>query len=319
MVKVLKSILYLILVLIVAVLLFAAFIHFRGIPNYKPPTIVEFTVEITDNKIAEGARLSSMLCSHCHMGKDGKLSGGLMQDLDPRFGKAYIANITNHPVYGIGKWTNSELAYFLRTGLRKDGRYAPPWMPKFNKMADKDLEAIISYLRSNWPQVQASEIVQPASQPSFFAKFLANTAFKPLKYPDLQLVAPDTSDAVNYGKYILQARIECFSCHSRDFAKMDLETPENSLGYLGGGNTLIDLDGKKIYSANITMDPETGIGKWSYEDFYKALKEGKRPDGLALRYPMLPLSNLNDSEIKGLWAYLKTVPKIHNVVDRTRN
>lgn len=317
--KVLKAVLYLVLVLIVLVISFAAFIYFRGIPTYDPPQINEFTLSPTEQKIEEGARISALICSSCHMGSDGKLSGGLMKDLDPAFGTAYIANITNHPVYGIGKWTASELAHFLRTGLRADGRYAPPWMPKFNHLSDRDLESIICFLKSDRPQVQASEQVHPASQPSFFAKFLGNTVFKPLAYPNAPIVAPDTNDLVNYGKYIAHGKIECYTCHSADFAKMNLEFPEKSLGYMGGGNTLIDLDKKKIFSANITMDTETGIGKWTYEDFYKALKEGKRPDGKALRYPMLPLGNLKDFEIKGLWAYLQTVPKIKNPVNRNWN
>lgn len=317
--KALKAVLYIVLVLIVVVLSFVAFIYFRGIPIYDPPQIKEFTLSPTEQKIEEGARISSLICSSCHMGTDGKLSGGLMKDLDPVFGTAYIANITNHPVYGIGKWTTSELAYFLRTGLRKDGRYAPPWMPKFNHLSDYDLEAVICFLKSDRPQVQASERVHPSSQPSFFAKFLGNTVFKPLEYPNAPIVAPDTNDLVNYGKYIAHGKIECYTCHSADFSKMNLEFPEKSLGYMGGGNTLIDLDKKKIFSANITSDTDTGIGTWTYDDFYKALKEGKRPDGKALRYPMLPLGNLKDYEIKGLWAYLQTVPKIKNPVNRTWN
>ena len=80
---------------------------------------------------------------------------------------------------------------------------------------------------------------------------------------------------------------------------------------------MIDLDARKIFTANITMDPETGIGKWSYEDFYRAMKEAKRPDGKSMRYPMSPMGNLKDYEIHGVWAYLQTVPKISNVVDRT--
>jgi len=315
--KVLKTVLYVILALIVAALSFAAYIYFKGIPSYDPPQIKEFTIRPTQEKIDEGARISALICSSCHMGKDGRLSGGLMKDLDPIFGTAYIANITNHPVYGIGKWSSSELAYFLRTGLSANGRFEPPWMPKFIHLSDNDLESVICFLKSDSPLVQASEIAHPASQPSFFAKFLGNTAFKPLKYPSSEIIAPDTSDAVNYGKYIAHGKVECFTCHSADFAKMNIEFPEKSLGYMGGGNTLINLEKKKIFSANITMDAETGIGTWSYEDFYKALKEGKRPDGKALRYPMLPLGNLKDFEIKGLWAYLQTVPKIKNPVNRT--
>ncbi len=315
--KAIKILIYLIAAVAAMILLFIAYIHFKGIPTYDPPAIKEFVIQPTPEKIEEGARISSLLCSNCHLGKDGRLSGGLMRDLDPSFGKVWVLNITNHPVYGIGKWTASELAYFLRTGLRKDGRYAPIWMPKFNLLSDSDLESIICFLKSDMPIVQASEAVHPANQPSFMSKFLCNVAFKPLAYPEKPIIAPDTSDRAAYGKYIVQGKIECFTCHSADFKKLDILVPENSIGYLGGGNTLIDLEGNKILSANITPDPETGIGKWSYDDFYKAMKEGRRPDGKLLRYPMSPKGNLKDYEIQGIWAYLQTVPKIHNAVDRT--
>ena len=65
------------------------------------------------------------------------------------------------------------------------------------------------------------------------------------------------------------------------------------------------------------MDEETGIGKWSEEDFVKAVKYGQVPNGgPALRQPMIPYSNLTDSEAKAIYAYLKTIPKIKNKVDR---
>lgn len=315
--KAIKFIGFLILTILVLILLFVGYIYFRGIPNYDPPVIKEFAIQATPEKIEEGARISSLLCSSCHLGNDGKLSGGLMRDLDPSFGKIWVSNITNHPEYGIGKWTTSELAHFLRTGLRADGRYAPIWMPKFPRLSDADLESVICFLKSDRPQVQASNMTHPAGQPSFLSKFLCNFVFKPMPYPEKPIFAPDTADLLAYGKYVALGKIECFACHSADFTKLDLMNPENSLGFMGGGNKLIDLDGKVIYSANITMDKETGLGKWTYEDFYKAMKESKLPDGKSMRYPMIPMGNLKDYEIQGIWTYLQTVPKITNVVDRT--
>ncbi len=39
-------------------------------------------------------------------------------------------------------------------------------------------------------------------------------------------------------------------------------------------------------------------------------------DQPALRPPMAPFSNLSDGEAKAIFAYLKTVPKFKNKVDR---
>jgi cytochrome c551/c552 len=64
------------------------------------------------------------------------------------------------------------------------------------------------------------------------------------------------------------------------------------------------------------MDAETGIGKWSEEEFIKALKTGIVPNGPALRSPMKPNTYLSDGEAKAIHAYLKTIPKISNKVER---
>jgi cytochrome c1 len=65
------------------------------------------------------------------------------------------------------------------------------------------------------------------------------------------------------------------------------------------------------------MDDKTGIGSWSEEDFIKAVKTGQVPLGQpSLRYPMIPFTNLTDQEVKAIYAYLKTVPKIENPVVR---
>jgi hypothetical protein len=112
-------------------------------------------------------------------------------------------------------------------------------------------------------------------------------------------------------------QLECYSCHSRDFTKNDYFNPPNSTGFFGGGNELTDPEGHKIKSLNITMDEATGIGKWSEENFVKAVKYGLVPDGQpALRPPMIPYSNLTDNEVKAIYAFLKTVPKQHNAVER---
>ena len=119
---------------------------------------------------------------------------------------------------------------------------------------------------------------------------------------------------VDYGKYISNAVYHCYSCHSADLKTNDDLNPENSVGLYGGGNKLLDMEGNPMYSVNITMDKETGIGNWSVEDFVQAVKFGKRPDGTAIMYPMAKFSLLEDEEVKAIWAYLKTVPVISNGV-----
>jgi cytochrome c2 len=93
---------------------------------------------------------------------------------------------------------------------------------------------------------------------------------------------------------------------------MDLQHPENSEGYLGGGNQLRDYNGRTVYSQNITPDKETGIGNWTEAQFIRAVRDGFRPDNTPIRYPMERYNEFTDDELAAVYAYLRTVPPLHN-------
>jgi mono/diheme cytochrome c family protein len=220
----------------------------------------------------------------------------------------------------LAKYTDGELAYLIRTGIKKDGNYAPPWMVKLPHLSDYDMEAVISYLRSDANELQASDRPTIPSKLNFLAKMLLKIgAFGPLPYPDGPIAIPDENDKVAYGRYVAVAKYDCFACHSSDFAKCDFGEPEKSVGFFGGGNPISDPDGNIILSANLTMDAETGLGKWTEEQFVRAVKTGIRPNKIANRNPMLPYSMLEDEEVAAIWAYLQTVPVIHNPNDFTED
>ena len=73
------------------------------------------------------------------------------------------------------------------------------------------------------------------------------------------------------------------------------------------------------YSANLTSDPNTGIGQeaWTEENFVRAIREGKH---MGTSRPILPpmpwpvFKNLNDEDLKSIYAFLRTVPAINNHV-----
>ena len=62
-------------------------------------------------------------------------------------------------------------------------------------------------------------------------------------------------------------------------------SPNGRLGYLGGGNAMPDMNGRIVKTANITPEPETGIGKWSEDEFVRLLRFGVRPDLTRHRVP----------------------------------
>lgn len=72
------------------------------------------------------------------------------------------------------------------------------------------------------------------------------------------------------------------------------------------------------YAANLTPD-DTGTGNWTEAQFVKAIREGKNK-GLDGTRPLLPpmpwpvYRQMTDEDLKAMYAYLRTVKPIHNVV-----
>ena len=72
------------------------------------------------------------------------------------------------------------------------------------------------------------------------------------------------------------------------------------------------------FAANITPD-ETGIGNWTEQNFMTAIRHGKSK-GLENNRDLLPpmpwfvYKNFTDEDIKSIFAYLKSLPPVHNVV-----
>lgn len=314
--KVLKIFGYLLIGLLVLVLGLAAYIQWAPKPTYHFP-VPDVKITPDSARLAEGRRIVMTDCAHCHRGPDGKLSGDIWMN-DPNYGKYWSANITRDPNSGIGQYTDGELVRLLRTGVKRNGQFAGPWMT-FPLMSDEDLASVISFLRSDAPEVQASPVNTPPPQVSFMFHLFTKMILKPVKVEYKPIETPSSDDKIAYGRYLATGRWECYRCHSASFeTNNDLE-PEKSEGFFAGGNPVTDKENNHMLSANITPDPETGIGSWTEAQFAEAVRFGKRPDGRALSPIMPPMTVLTDAEISALWAYLRTVPPVKNPVDRTFN
>ncbi len=311
-----KKLLKILGILIGAIIAIAAiaalYINFAPVPKFSNNPPRDYPIDMSSDQIAEGARIARTMCVNCHLSPDGKLGGALLDDI-PEFGVIHSANITQDPEYGINAYTPAQLAYLFRTGMKRNGEYAPPYMPKFPNLSDKDISAIIAFLKSDDPLVQPSH--QPTIKPelSFLSKFLLKIAFKPLPYPEHEIAPPDTNDRIAFGKYLSTAKFDCYNCHSESFQTNDPMVPENSPGFMAGGNVLHRPNGDVVLSRNLTMDPETGLGKWTEQDFITAVKTGKRPYGKdATAIPMAPFTLLTDQEVSAIWAYLNSLKPVRN-------
>lgn len=297
---------------------FCAYVAVIGVPTYDPPAIPKISVAVTPARVARGEVIAHIQCMECHGDQNKRLTGRHMNDVPDMFGKIYSKNITQDKEKGIGNWTDGELIYFLRTGVRRDGSYAPV-MPQYPNLADEDLMAVVAWLRSDRFPVQASKAEPPSSEFSLFSKALAHTVMKPLPYPQSFIAPPDTNNLVALGKYTADAFGDCFACHSGDMVKQDKVNTPKTEGYYGGGIEFVGEKGEKVISSNLTFDEETGIArKYTKEQFIRAVRTGVRPDGSILKYPMGPKLALSEREAGAIYEYLKTVPKIRNDIAKKK-
>ena len=122
-----------------------------------------------------------------------------------------------------------------------------------------------------------------------------------------ELNAEPTAEDIARGKALTDAG-DCASCHTADPAKP----------FAGGKR--IDTPFGGIYSPNLTPDRDTGLGAWSDDDFYRALRFGVAPDG-SRYYPAFPYPNftkLTRQDIFAIRAYLATLTPVRNTPPRAR-
>ena len=127
-------------------------------------------------------------------------------------------------------------------------------------------------------------------------------------------VAPHPSpEQVARGAYLVRAG-NCMGCHT---ARTGDGVPEAQP--YAGGHILATSIGTFV-TPNITPDPETGIGNWSEEDFWRALNAGKSRNGLPL-YPAFPYTDytkVTREDADAMFAYLQSLPPVaqHNSPSR---
>lgn len=71
------------------------------------------------------------------------------------------------------------------------------------------------------------------------------------------------------------------------------------------------------FTANLTPDPETGLGKWTADDFVATLKSGRHMGRGREILPPMPIGavrNFTDEDLRAIFAYLQSVPAVKNRV-----
>lgn len=243
--------------------------------------------------VERGRHLSRAIgkCVDCH-GPD--LGGQVVFDALP-MARVVAPNLTSGRGGIAGARSDDDYLRAIRHGIGVGGR-ALVLMPAKNywHMGDADVGALIAYLRTlpavdrelpptKFGLVGRVLLVKGDLNPMFEAKDMDHTARRP--------VPPAADTTAEYGRYLAEIG-GCTGCHG----------PTLSGGPLPGAPP----DAKP--ATNIT--PE-GIGTWTEQDFFRALREGVRPNGAPIDTTMMPVPltrEMTDAETKAVYMYLKTVP-----------
>jgi mono/diheme cytochrome c family protein len=110
---------------------------------------------------------------------------------------------------------------------------------------------------------------------------------------------------IERGRY-LTAVADCAACHT---------DPDGGAPFAGGRP--IETPFGVVIAANITPDPETGIGEWSDAQFDSAVRLGRAPGGKWL-YPAMPFpyyTRMTQADVLAIRAYLNTLQPVHHRVE----
>lgn len=114
----------------------------------------------------------------------------------------------------------------------------------------------------------------------------------------------DSYNIVEKGRY-LTVLGDCTACH----------TVPGKPAFSGG--VAIETPFGKLVGANITPDPDTGLGKWNFDDFQKVMSEGHSKGGKRLygAMPFTAYTKVLKEDNQAIWAYLQTLEPVNNPVE----
>jgi len=157
--------------------------------------------------------------------------------------------------------------------------------------------------------------------------------------PKPRAQAPASADKVARGKYLVTVA-GCNDCHTP--WKMGARGPEPDMSRMLSGhpqdanlppppklpegpwvvtaaatNTAWSGPWGVSYTANLTPDPETGLGKWTQRNFTDTIRTGRHMGRGRQILPPMPIpmyKNFTDADLEAIFSYLQMIPAVSNRV-----
>jgi len=302
-------------VLGIAVTLTIGWRPFLG-PKARPLT--GRTFERTPQRLERGRYIATALsgCVYCHSQHDwatlgtpitpGSEGAGEVLPYNDLPGRIVAPNLTPDPETGAGSWTDDQFARAIREGIGHDGRALFPIMPypHYREMSDEDLASVIVYLRS----LPAVRHELPKTEIIFPVKYLIRGVPEPVISPVGE--DSDRSDPVKRGARLVSLA-GCGDCHTPQVNGKSLP----GLEFAGGA--VFSGPWGNVASTNLTADP-TGIPYYDEALFRQVIHSGYvQARSLNPIMPVMVYTNLTDSDLKAMFAYLRSLKPVKHRVDNS--
>ena len=245
-------------------------------------------------------------CASCHgdpayendllQGAEIPLSGGRRFDLGI-LGTIVAPNITADSVAGIGRMSDDAVVRSLRYGISHSGRPLLPLMP-FAELADRDLQAIVSFLRT----VPSVPEIAPPSDLSWVGRFAVNVILKP-QGPQVSPPAdmpPERS--ARYGRYLAYTVANCHGCHTQRSRMTGAFVGQP----FAGGMKMVEPGGTFV-TPNLTPVADGILQYVNEPQFIERFRMRAR---LPMQSPMpwVAFGRMTDDDLGAIYRYLKTLP-----------
>jgi hypothetical protein len=147
-----------------------------------------------------------------------------------------------------------------------------------------------------------------------------------------------TADKLARGKYLVSTSA-CHDCHTPwimgekgpepDMTRMLSGHPESEklppppaiqgpwVMTMSATNTAWSGPWGVSYTANLTPDKETGLGKWTQRNFTETIRTGRHMGRGREILPPMPIAvykNFTDADLEAIFTYLKSIPAVSNRV-----
>jgi cytochrome c553 len=163
----------------------------------------------------------------------------------------------------------------------------------YSRLTDEDMAALVAFLQQMRPVPGNKAVIDvPAQVKALYAFGMIQDASEKIDHARAPARLLPAAVTPEYGAYVANA---CIGCH----------------GAALSGGRIPGTPPSWPAAANLTPGKGSAMVRYSSPELFMAmLRSGHRPDGKPIS-PVMPfgsLKQMNDTDVRALYAYLKTVP-----------